>query len=326
MSYLGNFSLLDAYLSARGVGWLDPSDPVTVGMDGNYVKMIYNKSVRGNPFRVRTRQYGSQTNNVPNSINPIHGNNCTIKDYTNNKNQQLKYISLNGSCYLSSNWDFSYENNTVYCVFRVAANGVNHRNDSIIAHANDWQYCAEYFFPGQNASTATVDFKGAMQYLKSNGSVQKVNHHKMSYLSAYPNKINPTIGWHLLKIKFLNGDVYYSVDEGAEGISTTDYLNPDSPPWINNKAYSANNNVMHNKIRFRARRSVPKNVEPSLNTSYYWAQSLMILGANRNANQYLKMDCGELICIPTSADDQISNYLIKKWDIVSESVVFPEIP
>ena len=307
MSYLGNFSLLDAYLSARGVGWLDPSDPVTIGMDGNYVKMIYNKSVRGNPFRVREQRiYDFPT--------AIHGNNCTIKDYTNNKNQQLKYISLNGSCYLSSNWDFSYENNTVYCVFRVAANGVNHRNDSIMAHANDWQYCAEYFLPGQNASTATVDFKGAMQYLKPNGRMQKVNHHKMSYLSAYPNKINPTIGWHLLKIKFFNGDVYYSVDEGAEGISTTDYLNPDSPAWLKNKTYSANNNVMHNKVRYRAVKT-SLNQEPSITNTSNWSQSLMLLGSNRNANQYLKMDCGELICIPTSADDQISNYLIKKWDI-----------
>ena len=73
MSYLSNFSLLDAYLSARGVGWLDPSDPVTVGMDGNYVKMIYNKSVRGNPFRVRS-------SNIYTAATAAHGNNCTINE------------------------------------------------------------------------------------------------------------------------------------------------------------------------------------------------------------------------------------------------------
>jgi hypothetical protein len=315
MSYLGNFSLLDAYLSARGVGWLDPSDPVTVGMDGNYVKMIYNKSVRGNPFRVRK-------DNIYASSDAVHGNNCTINDYTNNKNQQLKYVSLNGNCYLASNWDFSYENNTVYCVFRVAANGANHINDSIIAHANDWQYCALH--PSQR-SGAAGDFRGSMQYLTNSGTVEKAYHNKMSYVKT-SGFIDPTVGWHLLKVKFFNGDVYYSIDNGAETISTVDYLNPDSPDWLDNKTYNLNENIMHNKIRYRSKQNGSFNREPSITNTTYWAQSLMLIGSNRGTAKYLKMDCGELICIPTSADDQISNYLINKWDIVSESNVFPEIP
>ena len=309
MSYLANFSLLDAYLSARGVGWLDPSDPVTVGMDGNYVKMIYNKSVRGNPFRVRN-------NNIYNAPTAVHGNNCTINDYTNNKNQQLKYVSLNGNCYLASNWDFSYENNTAYCVFRIAPNGVNHPNDSIIAHANDWQYSA----------AKNNDFRGNMQYLTTSGNIYSAGwHNKMSYVKT-SGFIDPTVGWHLLKVKFFNGDVYYSIDNGAETISTVDYLDPDSPDWLNNKTYSVNNNVMHNKIRYRSKRSSSANQEPSITNTYWWAQSLMLIGSNRGTAKYLKMDCAELICIPTSADDQISNYLTNKWDIVSESNVFPEIP
>ncbi len=298
MSYLGNFSVIDAYLSARGVGWLDPSDPVTIGMDGNYVKMIYNKSVRGNPFRVRN-------NNIYTVPTATHGNNCTINDYTNNKNQQLKYLSLNGNCYLASNWDFSYENNTVYCVFRIAPNGVNHPNDSIVAHANDWQYCA----------AKNNDFRGNMQYLNSSGNLYSAGwHNKMSYVNT-SGFINPTVGWHLLKVKFFDGDVYYSIDDGAETIATVDYLNPDSPDWLNNKTYSINNNVIHNKIRYRSKRSSSINREPSITNTYWWAQSLMLIGSNRGTVKYLKMDCGELICIPTTADDQISNYLIKKWDI-----------
>jgi hypothetical protein len=281
-------------------------------MDGNYVKMIYNKSVRGNPFRVRTRVYEGFSNGVRNSINPVHGNNCTINDYTNNKNQQLKYLSLNGNCYLASNWDFSYENNTVYCVFRIAANGANHPNDSIIAHANDWQYCALH--PAQRQGAAG-DFRGSMQYLTNSGSLLQAYHNKMSYVKTSQGFINPTVGWHLLKVKFFNGDIFYSVDDGAETISTVDYLNPDSMDWLSTATYTTNTNIMHNKIRYRAKRSVPANVEPNLNNSYYWGQSLMLIGSNRGTVKYLKMDCGELICIPTSADDQISNYLINKWDI-----------
>jgi hypothetical protein len=313
MSYITNFSLLDAYLSTRSVLWLDPSDEFSILKDSsNFVQNAYNKSSNSLLKNFKT---GGSTSGV------------TIGSYTNQKGQALKYLSFNGQSFLESQWDYSYDNNTVYAVFKV--NQVTNAYQSLIGHKRDWEY---------RAGGAT-NFRGFMRYKPLNaaaGAWAEYRHDRTYSLSNYkgPNPINVSQGWHLLSIRFAGGMISFSIDGEVEEFLPTQFNPPTFRRTPNNatkvpstslkstitddydssESYLREANVFHNSRRFIAAQNTKGN-EPDISDETYWYPSQLSICANHKQTQKLKADIAEMICIPTTDINPVANYLIKKWDI-----------
>lgn len=312
MSYITNFSLLDAYLSTRSVLWLDPSDEFSILKDSsNFVTHAYNKS--SNSLLKNFKTEGSASG-------------ITVGSYTNQKGQPLKYLSFNGQSFLESQWDYSYDNNIIYVVFKV--NQVTDAYESLVAHKRDWEY---------RAGGAT-NFRGFMRYKPLNaaaGAWAEYRHDKV-YTTSKPNadSINVTQGWHVLAIRFSGGMISFSMDGAVEEFLPTQFNPPTFRRTPNNATkvpstslkstitgdydpgtlYLRESNVFHNSRRFIAARDTKGN-EPDISNDFYWYPSQISICANHKQNKRLKADIAEMICIPTTDINPISNYLIKKWDI-----------
>ena len=306
---------MDAYLSTRSVLWLDPSDEFSVLKNSsNHVHAAYNKSSNSLLKNFKT-------------TGPSSG--VIVKSYTNSRGRDLQYLSFNGLSVLESQWDYSYDNNTVYLVFKV--NQVTSKFQGLISHHKDWEYRAEL----------NANFMGALRYKPLNaypGSWALYKHDKMYSNQSFPRSgnINVGQGWHLLAITFRGGTISISVDGETEEFLPTQFNNklvrqPNNPTRIPvtdlkstlttdyypNIAYPYEANVFHNSRRFiRTNRSTQlANFEPSISNSTYWFPSKLNICSNHNQAQKLKADIAEMICIPTTDINPVANYLIKKWDI-----------
>jgi len=312
MSYITNFSLLDAYLSTRSVLWLDPSDEFTILKDfSNFVQNAYNKSSNS---LLKNFKRGGSTSGI------------TVGSYTNQQGKPLKYLSFNGQSFLESQWDYSYDNNTVYAVFKV--NQVTNPYESLIGHKRDWEYRAG----------GSSNFRGFMRYKPINaaaGAWAEYRHDKVySSTETSADSINVSQGWHVLAIRFAGGMISFSIDGSAEEFVPTQFNPPTfrRTPNIATKVpstslkstitsdynlgtpYIREDNVFHNGRRFIAARATNGN-EPDISNEFYWYPSQLSICANHKQNQRLKADIAEVICIPTTDISPVLNYLIKKWDI-----------
>ena len=313
---------MDAYLSTRSVLWLDPSDDFSVLKDSsNFVQNAYNKS--SNSLLKNFSRAGSASG-------------ITIGNYTNQKGEALKYLSFNGQSLLESQWDYSYDNNTVYVVFTV--NQVTNAYQALIGHKRDWEYRAG----------GSTNFRGFMRYKPLNaasGAWAEYRHDKMYSTTARSGSIDVSQGWHLLSIRFAGGMISFSMDGGTEEFLPTQFNPPTFRRTPNNatkvpstslkstltgdydpsNSYLREDNVFHNSRRFIAAQNTQGN-EPNIANETFWYPSQLNICANHNQRQKLKADVGEMICIPTTDINPVANYLIKKWDIVSQRQTFPEVP
>jgi hypothetical protein len=292
---------MDAYLSTRSVLWLDPSDDFSVlnHPGTNFIEYAYNKS--SNSLLKNFTQEGSSSSGI------------TVKSYTNSRGLGLRYLSFNGQSYLESPWDFSYDNNTIYLVFKV--NQVTNAFQSLISHHKDWEYRAGL----------AKNFMGRMRYKNNvnktfSGSDYVHDHMYSSSKRTANNNINVSQDWHLLSISFRSGSIFLSVDGRPEQVIPNTFPQIKSTVtgnYLTTKIFNYEDNVYHKAVRFirTNQQTNQAGFEPDVSNPRYWFPSKLNICCNHAQTQRLKADIAEMICIPTTDINPVANYLIKKWDI-----------
>jgi hypothetical protein len=139
--------------------------------------------------------------------------------------------------------------------------------------------------------------------------------------------IDVSQGWHLLTLRFDHQRINLSVDGGEEIPVPSSYPIAKSTFTENysaGKPYAYESNVFWTNRRFIRGPRFPGqgSLTPIVTDDHQaelsqpWFTSKLVICANGSRqNKFLKADIAEVIALPTTSPDDISNYLINKWDI-----------